>query len=98
MYFTSRNMPELKGLKYTQRAQIVRLALTHLSVPQKTILNILKLLLLTPIFLIIAKIDSWEIMFYLLIVGFCYPLITTPVSLHFAQKYIEQAKSEFFDN
>jgi len=95
MYFTSRNIPELKGMKYTQRAHIIRLALNHLSVPQKTILNIIKLVFLTPIFLILAKIDSWEILIYLLIVGLCYPLITTPISLYFAQKHIKKAKTEY---
>ena len=93
MYFTSRNIPELAGLKYTQRAQVIRLALSYLSVPQKTILNIIKLVFLTPIFLILARIDSWEILIYLLIVGFCYPLITTPISLYFAKQHISKAKA-----
>jgi len=93
MYFTSRNIPELSGLKYTQRAQIIRLALSYLSVPQKTILNIIKLVFLTPLFLILARIDSWEILIYLLIVGFCYPLITTPISLYFAKEHINKAKA-----
>jgi hypothetical protein len=98
MYFTSRNIPGLEGLKYTQRAQIVRLALSYLSVPQKTILNIIKLILLTPIFLILAKIDSWEILIYLLIVGFCYPLITTPITLYFAKQHIAKAKAEIVES
>jgi len=97
MYFTSRNIPELSGLKYTQRAQIIRLALSYLSVPQKTILNIIKLVFLTPLFLILARIDSWEILIYLLIVGFCYPLITTPISLYFAKQHINKAKAEILE-
>jgi len=97
MYFTSRNIPELSGLKYTQRAQIIRLALSYLSVPQKTILNIIKLVFLTPLFLILARIDSWEILIYLLIVGFCYPLITTPISLYFAKEHINKAKAEILE-
>jgi len=97
MYFTSRNIPELSGLKYTQRAQIIRLALSYLSIPQKTILNIIKLVFLTPLFLILARIDSWEILIYLLIVGFCYPLITTPISLYFAKQHINKAKAEILE-
>ncbi|SFD62655.1 DUF6170 family protein [Pseudoalteromonas denitrificans] len=97
MYLTSRSIPELSGLKYTQRAQIIRLALSYLSVPEKTVLNLIKLLFLTPIFLILARIDSWEILIYLLITGICYPLITNPISIYFAKKYIDKAKAEFLD-
>ncbi|MDP4982781.1 DUF6170 family protein [Pseudoalteromonas tunicata] len=98
IYFTSRNIPTLQGLKFTQRADIIKIALSYLSTPQKTILNILKLLIITPLFLVLASVDSWYVLLYLIGVGLSYPLITNPLSYHFIRNNVEKAKDDYFKN
>ncbi len=94
LYFNSRQLPELHDVSLKQRNQIVQRAVALLSTPQKTALNIIKLLLLTPIFLLLANIDDWTLLIYLLIVGILYPLVTNPITLLFAKPNISQAKNE----
>ncbi len=95
MYFTSRHIPHLQGLKYIQRMQVIKLALSYLTAPQKIILNIIKLTFLIPIFMLLANIQSDWSFVYLMLVGLGYPLVTNPISFHFANKHIEQARSDF---
>lgn len=96
IYFTSRKIPALQGLKFTQRADIIKIALSYMSTPQKTILNILKLLIITPLFLILASVDGWHVLLYLVAVGLTYPLITNPLSYYFIRNNLERAKDDYF--
>lgn len=98
MYFTSRQFPQLENLSIKQRTEIVRQAVLLLSTPKKTLLNVFKLALLTPIFLLLANIDNWWLLIYLLIVGLLYPLITTPLTLHFVKDHIDEAKQKVLSN
>lgn len=50
IYFNSKNIPELAGLNFAQRMDVVRQAANLLPVPTKITLNIIKLLILTPLF------------------------------------------------
>lgn len=95
MYFSTRNMPELQGLSISDRQAILHLAMTKLPATQKVTLNIIKILCITPIFLLLANIDSWWLLLYLLIVGVSYPIITTPITLFFVKPFISEAKQEF---
>ena len=98
MYFSTQKIPELAGLSVKERQQIVHLAVSNLPAVKKVTLNICKLVCLTPIFLLLANIESWYLLIGLLIVGLSYPLITTPLTLSFIKPYLTQARKEFEKN
>ena len=55
LYLNSQNIPELAGLTFAQRMAVIRKAADNLPVPTKITLNIIKLLVLVPLFLLIAR-------------------------------------------
>ena len=91
-------MPELQGLSLNDRQQIVHIAIANLPAVKKVTLNVAKLAFLTPIFLLLANIESWYLLFGLLVVGLSYPLITTPLTLSFVRPFLSQARREFEKN
>ncbi|MCU4674968.1 DUF6170 family protein [Catenovulum sp. 2E275] len=90
-YFKSSQIPELKPYTFTQRARIITQAQAYFTVPDKFILNIAKLIVLSPIFVMVARFEQWWMLIPMIIVGICYPLITNPIQLNLAKKYLPQA-------
>lgn len=80
IYFNSQSIPELQGLTFSQRMQVVRAAADRLSVPIKIALNIIKLILLSAMFILIARAEGWTIVGYVLLLVIVYPLITRPLT------------------
>ena len=98
MYFSTKNIPELDGLSVRQRQEVIHLAVANLPASKKITLNVVKIACLTPIFLLLANIESWWLLLYLLILGLCYPLITTPLTLMFIKPLLKEARAEFENN
>ena len=98
MYFSTKNISELDGLSVRQRQEVIHLAVANLPASKKITLNVVKIACLTPIFLLLANIESWWLLLYLLIVGLCYPLITTPLTLMFIKPLLKEALAEFENN
>ena len=94
VYFSSL-IPELAAFKVRERQQIIAIALSELSASKKVILRIVKLLLLIPVFFVLAYIDGWLLLPFLLIAGLCYPLLTVPVEIMFATPYLTKAIAQF---
>lgn len=98
MYFSTKNISELNGLSVKQRQEVIHKAVANLPAGKKITLNVVKIACLTPIFLLLANIESWWLLLYLLIVGICYPLITTPLTLMFIKPLLESARKELEAN
>ena len=98
MYFSTKNISELNGLSVKQRQDVIHKAVANLSAGKKITLNVVKIACLTPIFLLLANIESWWLLLYLLIVGICYPLITTPLTLMFIKPLLANARKELEAN
>lgn len=94
-YLKSSQIPELKSYSFTERAQIILLATSFMTVPDKFILNITKLAILTPIFIMVAKFEEWWMLIPMVIVALCYPLVTNPLQLNLAKKYLDKAIKTF---
>jgi len=58
-YFKSSQIPELKDYTFTERARIITQAQAYFTVPDKFIVNIAKLLVLSPLFIMVAKFEEW---------------------------------------
>lgn len=91
----SSQLDELKHLKIRKRQEVIALSLSMLSPTEKVLLRIIKLLLLSPLFLIFTIFKGWILIPFLIIGGLCYPLLTTPIEINFAKKHIVDALKQF---
>ena len=98
IYFSSNQFSELQSFDFKQRQTIIEMAKNKLTAPAKLLLNILKLLILIPPFILLARIDSWLffIPIALLLVG--YFIILRPISLMFIKKHLSSAVVQFNKN
>ncbi|RVT49198.1 hypothetical protein EMM73_00940 [Rheinheimera sediminis] len=92
MYFSSQNIPELKGLKFAQRMQVIRSATEQVATPQKLLLNLLKLAILIPLFLTIAQWHSWQSTLTIVVLLAAYPLLTRPLTFALCSPHLHQAR------
>ena len=93
-FFTSQ-LPELKHLKVRQRQAVVAIALSMLPATDRVLLRIVKLILLSPLFLLFTVFKGWELIPFLILGGLCYPLLTTPIEVNFAKKYLAKALEQY---
>lgn len=99
LYFNSQKIPELAGLNFAQRMEIIRRAADNLPTPTKVALNILKLLILTPLFLLIARSSSgWEMAAYAIALVVLYPLITRPITFALCRKQYRLLRHQLFND
>lgn len=94
MHFSTKTIAEFDGLTLSQKQQMLRLAMEKMPAMQKITLAIIKLVLLSAVFLLIANVHSWWLLVYLLVVGVSYPIITTPITLLFCKPYYKTARTE----
>lgn len=88
-YFSTRNIPALKGLPLTQRVKLIDKASKRLTVPEKTLLNVLKLLVIVPVFVLILQTASnWTSLLWAFVVFLLYPLFVKPIQYSICAKYI----------
>ncbi|TAP35026.1 DUF6170 family protein [Alteromonas sp. KUL49] len=88
-YFSTRHIPALKGLPLTERVKRLHSASKQLSVPEKTLLNVLKLLVIVPAFaFILQTANNWTSILWAGLVFLCYPLIVKPIQHSISAKYL----------
>lgn len=94
MYFNSRSIPELAGLKFSERMQVIRSATDQVPTPQKLLLNLLKLAILIPLFLVIAQWHSWQSTVTILVLLFAYPVLTRPLAFALCRPHLQAARTK----
>ena len=90
-YFSSKQFNELNGFSFNERQQIISIAQSKLSVPEKLILNLLKLVLLIPLFWMLSTSNWLGFVITTIIVFTAYIMVVRPLNLKFLTKYIEAA-------
>ncbi|ALS32243.1 hypothetical protein PTRA_a0955 [Pseudoalteromonas translucida KMM 520] len=93
--FFSSQINVLKHLKIRDRQVVIAISLSMLSPVNKVLLRIIKLLLLSPLFLIFVVFEGWLLIPFLLLGGLCYPLLTTPIEINFAKKHLSEALTQY---
>lgn len=89
-YFSTRNIPGLSGLPLADRMRLLERAAKKLTVPEKTVLNILKLLVIVPAFTLLLRVAAdWTSLLWALLVFMLYPIIVKPVQYSLSAKYLE---------
>ncbi|KKO45353.1 hypothetical protein WG68_11595 [Arsukibacterium ikkense] len=97
LYFNSQKIPELQGLNFAQRMQVVRTAADKLPTPTKVALNTLKLLILFGLFILVARADGWAIAAYILLLVLAYPLITRPITYALCHSQFSAVRRQLFE-
>lgn len=96
--FSSNNLPELQQYSVKERQQILAIASNKLITPQKLILNLIKLFILIPPFIMIARLDTWLLFAPLIFVLVGYFLLMRPISLYFLRSHLPKAIQKFNKN
>lgn len=88
-YFSTRNIPALQGVSLTERVKRLDQAAKRLTVPEKTLMNILKLLVFIPAFVLILQTASnWTSLLWAGLVFLLYPLVVKPIQYSLSAKYL----------
>ncbi|REL30207.1 DUF6170 family protein [Thalassotalea euphylliae] len=87
-YLSSKDIPALAQSSTNERNEKVYRAQQKLTVPEKFILSILKLMLLIPPFLFIARQDWGNTFFSLMICGLAFMLVFKPISFVFIERHL----------
>lgn len=95
LYWNSQSLPELKGLNFRERMAVIQRASDLLPVPKKLLLNVLKLLVLVPPFMAIARAASVpEALLWALLLVLVYPLLTRPLTFLMVGPLLRQARHQ----
>jgi hypothetical protein len=90
LYFSTKNIPSLSNLTLTERLERIQQAQTKLSKPEVWFLNLLKLIILVPIFIFILQIsDNWIAIVWAVIVALAYPILLRPFQYGLCAKYLD---------
>lgn len=97
IYFNTKQIKGLGELPLTERLNLIQRAMAKLTGPEKLFLNVLKLLVIIPLFAFILQVsEDWKALIWALLVTLAYPLILKPVQYGLVAKYInlKHAKDE----
>lgn len=89
-YTSTKNIPQLAGKPLTERMALIEDAAKKMSIPEKTLLNVLKLLVIVPVFALILKVtDSWFSLVWAAVIMLLYPLFVKPIQYSLSAKYLK---------
>lgn len=89
-YFTHRAIPELANLPLEDRLSALQAANQKLTPPERLLLNLLKLLILVPVFaLILRSSENWTALIWAAVVILIYPIIVRPIQFNMSRKYLK---------
>ncbi len=89
IYTSTRKIPGLETLSLTERMALLEMASKNMPIPQKTILNILKLLVIVPVFVLLLRIaDNWWSLAWAALILLLYPLVVKPLQYSMSVQYL----------
>lgn len=95
MFWNSRALPELQQLNFRDRMAVLRRAADQLPTPKKLLLNVWKLCVLIPPFMLIARADSLLHAAGLALgLVLIYPVLTRPVTFALVRPLLAQARRQ----
>lgn len=95
LYFSTKHIPQLQGLTLTQRLAAMQLANKKLIGPEKLLLNVLKMCVVIPAFVLIIQVaNNWLALLWALLVTLLYPAVVKPIQYGLCAKYIPQPSSQ----
>ncbi|WP_026377046.1 DUF6170 family protein [Aestuariibacter salexigens] len=94
-YFSTKSIPGIGHLPLTQRMTHLEQAAKKLSIPEKTLLNVLKLLVIVPVFALVLRVgQDWTVLLWALAIFLLYPLLVKPMQYSLSAKYLEDVNED----
>lgn len=95
MIFSTNQIPELNEFSVQEKHQIIALAQQQFTVPEKLSLNLVKLCLLIPPFIFLARQDWGMLGLTALVSLIGFVGVMRPLSFKFANKYLTKVIAKF---
>ncbi|MEP4891754.1 MAG: DUF6170 family protein [Aliiglaciecola sp.] len=90
-YFSTRQIPQLRNLSIDERFIRIRAAENKLTAPEKLLLNVIKLLIMVPVFVFVLRtFQDWSSLLWAGLIILAYPLILKPFQYSLCAKYLKQ--------
>lgn len=84
-----RSIPALKNKSMEQRILAIQQASGKLTVPEKLLLNILKLMVIVPAFALVLRVgEDWTVLVWSAVIILLYPAVVKPIQLNMVKKYL----------
>jgi hypothetical protein len=95
LYFSSKQIPQLQSYTLTERLTLLREAQQKLTGPEKLLLNLLKLLIFIPVFVLILQSSAnWWALAWALLLFLLYPIVIKPIQFGLCAKYLSPTKPQ----
>jgi hypothetical protein len=93
IYTSTKKIPALADKPLTERMALLEEAGKKMSVPEKTLLNLLKLLVIVPVFALILQVsNNWLSLLWAAIILLLYPALVKPIQYSLSAKYLSGEK------
>ena len=90
IYTSTKKIPALAEKPLTERMALLEQAAKKMTVPEKTLLNMLKLLVLLPAFALILQVtDNWFSLAWAGLILLLYPIFVKPIQYSLCAKYLK---------
>ncbi len=90
LYFTARQLPNLDSLPLQERLATIADAQKRLTLPEKLFLNLIKLAILTSIFVLFTgQFEPFTVVIGVILSIALYPLLLRPLHLTILSKYLK---------
>ncbi|MDM7861967.1 DUF6170 family protein [Alteromonas sp. ASW11-36] len=88
-YFSAKQIPQLRDLPLRERMIALENAALKMTVPERSLLNVLKLLIIVPVFVFILQAsENWIALLWAFLVFLLYPLFIKPLQFSLSAKYL----------
>ena len=93
LYFSSKQIPQLQSHSLTERLTLLQEAQKKLTGPEKLLLNVLKLLIFIPVFVLILQVSTnWWALVWVFLLFLLYPIVIKPIQFGLCAQYLSHTK------
>jgi hypothetical protein len=90
IYTSTKKIPALADKPLTERMALLEEAAKKMTVPEKTLLNVLKLLVIVPVFALILQVtNNWFSLAWAGLILLLYPIFVKPIQYSLCAKYLK---------
>jgi len=94
-YSSPKKIPQLRDLPLRKRMLALEHAALKMSVPERSLLNVLKLMIIIPVFIFILQAsDNWLALLWAGLALLVYPFFIKPLQYSLSAKYLPEKISE----
>jgi len=89
IYTSTKKIPGLQNMTLPERMAVLEQAANRMTVPEKTMLNVIKLFVLIPVFaLLLRVVENWWSLAWAGLILLLYPLFVKPLQYSISAKYL----------